>query len=116
VIAGQVNAASGTSVAAPAFAGLVLQLNAALRATKGLENATLGYMNPFLYWAASNYRGAFYDVTDGGNNFGEGNATVCATGYIAARGWDAATGLGVPRVGVLARAAVRYAKLQRGLA
>jgi hypothetical protein len=55
-------------------------------------------------------------VTDGGNNFGEGNATVCATGYIAARGWDAATGLGVPRVGVLARAAVRYAKLQRGLA
>ena len=39
---------SGTSASAPAWAGLVARLNAAVRATPGLENKTMGYMNPFL--------------------------------------------------------------------
>ena len=39
---------SGTSVSTPVFAGLVMQLNAAVRATPGLEDCKLGYINPFL--------------------------------------------------------------------
>lgn len=39
---------AGTSATAPAFAGLVQQLNAAIRATPGLERCNLGFLNPFL--------------------------------------------------------------------
>lgn len=49
VIAGLPTTLYGTSVSAPTFAGVVMQLNAALRATPGLEGARLGYLNPFLY-------------------------------------------------------------------
>ena len=37
---------AGTSVTAPAFAGLVMQLNAAIRAQRGLERCRIGWMNP----------------------------------------------------------------------
>lgn len=63
--------------------------------------------------AKRKYGSAFTDVKLGSNNFGEANATACALGYAAAAGWDAASGLGVPRIDVLAKAAVKYAKLQR---
>jgi hypothetical protein len=34
----------GTSASAPAFAGLVMRLNAAVRATKGYENCRMGFL------------------------------------------------------------------------
>ena len=76
-------------MAAPTFAGLVTQINAAIRATKGLEKKTIGWMNPFLYWAAENYPNAFTDITVGNNawavlNFP--NITLCPLGYPAAKG------------------------------
>jgi hypothetical protein len=47
-LAGVPQAISGTSASAPAFAGLVLHLNAAVRATPGLGHCKLGFLNPFL--------------------------------------------------------------------
>jgi hypothetical protein len=39
---------SGTSASTPNFAGLVMHLNAAVRATPGLEKCKLGFLSPFL--------------------------------------------------------------------
>jgi hypothetical protein len=100
---------------APAFAGLVAELNAAIRATPGLEDKKIGYMNPFLYWAAERYPGAFLDVALGSNQYamdGE-EAASCKQGYAAARGFDAATGLGIPQMSVLQKAAIEYVKGQQ---
>lgn len=113
MVAGAPTVVYGTSVTAPVFAGLVAQLNAAIRATAGLETAKIGYMNPFLYWAAEKYPGAFTDVVYGSSNSMVGSASECAYGYNAAKGWDAATGLGVPSVKVLQQAAIEYVKLQK---
>ena len=46
-----------------------LQINGAIRATPGLEDKTIGYMNPFLYWAAVHYPKAFNDITEGYNGY-----------------------------------------------
>ena len=83
----------GTSVSAPAFAGVVALLN---QATGG----RLGNINPMLYTLASAAPSAFHDL-------GSGNIeVVCAPGadpgcpdgglygYAAAPGYDCATGLG----------------------
>ena len=43
---------------------------------------------------------------------GENNATVCPYGYMARKGWDAVTGLGVPKMNVLIKAAIRYKQQQ----
>lgn len=86
---------AGTSASAPIIAGVVMQLNAAIRATPGLENEKLGYATRFWYWAAENYPNAFTDVVYGGNNF-NGRAAVtenCGVGFQATPGWDAATGI-----------------------
>lgn len=48
VSAGQPSTVYGTSISAPVFAGLVMQLNAAIRATPGLERCKIGYMTPFM--------------------------------------------------------------------
>lgn len=47
-VAGVPGALSGTSASAAAFAELVMHLNAAVRATPGLEHRKLGFLNPFL--------------------------------------------------------------------
>jgi tripeptidyl-peptidase-1 len=104
----------GTSASSPTFAGLVAELNAAIRATPGLENKKIGYMNPFLYWAAEQYEGAFVDVALGSNRYASSdNSAQCTQGYNAVRGWDAATGLGVPQMSVLQKAAVKYVARQQ---
>ncbi|GAX74705.1 hypothetical protein CEUSTIGMA_g2153.t1 [Chlamydomonas eustigma] len=103
---------SGTSVTSPAMAGLVAQLNAYIRATPGLEDKTIGFMNPFLYWAARYYPDAFTDIIHGNNFVYDSNWTKCALGYETAVGWDPVTGLGMPRMSVLQKAAVKYIQLQ----
>jgi len=75
----------GTSASCPVFAGIVAKLNE-IRLQKG--SPALGFLNPFLYQNPS----AFNDVTSGRNS-GTGRVV---TGFPAAIGWDAATGLGTP--------------------
>ena len=75
VVAGEPYAVSGTSVTAPAMAGLVAQLNAAIRATPGFEKKTIGFMNPFLYWAAEKYKDAFIDIKVGSSFSGGTSGT-----------------------------------------
>ncbi|KAM3531475.1 hypothetical protein NHJ13051_000767 [Beauveria bassiana] len=80
---GSSNLMDGTSGSAPAVAAIIALLNDALVAEK---KPPLGFLNPWLYSAKSGLR----DVTHGA-------ATGCnTTGFPAAVGWDAATGLGTP--------------------
>jgi len=51
----------------------------------------LGFLNPFLYQNAD----AFTDIVKGTNAIGRGSVPL-PFGFAAARGWDAATGLGTP--------------------
>ena len=112
VASGQPLMVFGTSITAPTMAGLVAQINGAIRATPGLHKKKIGFMTPFLYWAAKKYPTAFHDITVGYSGYNEANATRCPLGYSAAVGWDAVTGLGVPNIKVLQKAAIKYVKLQ----
>ncbi len=74
----------GTSAAAPlwaAFTGLINEQ----RSDFGLNN-TVGFINPALYTLAQSgdYAGVFHDISDGSDNLK----------YVAAAGYDNATGLG----------------------
>ncbi len=86
----------GTSAGSPQWAGIV-----ALGAQR--VHHRLGLINAGLYPLArsSLYGRTFHDVTRGDNSFtfadASGNA-VTIPGYPAARGWDAATGWGTPKV------------------
>ena len=75
VLSGIPTLVAGTSVTAPVWAGLVARLNAAVRATPGLENRTMGFMNPFLYWAAQRYKDAYVDITLGDGFLYQPNGT-----------------------------------------
>ena len=92
VLDGHVVAIGGTSASTPLFAGLVGLLNEA-RLAKG--GKPLGFLNPFIYQNAD----AFNDVTTGKNN-GCGSTG----GFPAAKGWDAATGVGTPNYQKLLKA------------
>ena len=83
---------SGTSCASPTAAGIFGLLNDR-RASSGKK--PLGFLNPFIYANAA----AFNDITKGKNN-GCGSTS----GFPAAAGWDAATGLGSPNYPKLAAA------------
>lgn len=89
----------GTSASAPAFAGVLAHLNS-VRLEAG--KPPLGWANPFLYSAAAADPAAFFDVTQGDNQY------AFQTGFSATTGWDAVTGLGSPNTGVLARLAAEY--------
>ncbi len=81
---------SGTSCAAPTFAGIVASLNDVLL-NKGMK--TLGFLNPLLYMQLQGK--GFFDVTDGSNGgFG-------CKGFNAVSGWDPASGWGNPNFGLL---------------
>jgi subtilase family serine protease len=75
----------GTSIGSAAWSGLV-----ALADQSGHER--LGQINASLYGAAkSKTHGGFHDVITGNNSF------MGITGFSAAPGWDATTGLGSPQ-------------------
>ncbi|KAL1875893.1 hypothetical protein Daus18300_003084 [Diaporthe australafricana] len=97
---------AGTSAAAPIWAGMVGQVNAALIAQ---NKAPMGFINPWLYGAGLS---AMNDVTTGASigcngksGFGEtlppelGAKIVPNASWPAVTGWDAVTGLGSPDVG-----------------
>ena len=77
----------GTSVAAPTVAALVALADAS--PTCGGDR--IGFLNPFLYRAATrSYAANFNDVTSGSNGFG------AVAGFAAGPGYDMASGLGTP--------------------
>ncbi len=81
---------SGTSCAAPTFAGIVSILND-VRLNKGMK--TLGFLNPLLYTKLKGK--GFFDVTKGSNGH------FFCEGFTAVPGWDPASGWGNPNFGLL---------------
>lgn len=77
----------GTSASTPQWAGIVAL-------TDQMGGRRLGSINTRLYHIGMSeaYSSAFHDVTLGNNSF------HAITGFSAAPGWDATTGLGSPRV------------------
>jgi subtilase family serine protease len=89
----------GTSLGAPAFAGMVALFDQAA------GNRRLGYLNSALYRIAQNanlYAQNFHDITQGNNTFlfqngnGQNTQVQQITGFDSRTGWDAPTGLGTP--------------------
>jgi len=98
-------AVGGTSVGAPAFAGIVALLN------QETGSHGLGNINPTLYSLAASTPGAFHDVTTGNNIVPCTQGTTgCPTaapfqyGFSAGTGYDLVTGLGSVDVTNLATA------------
>jgi subtilase family serine protease len=93
----------GTSLGAPAFAGVLALLNQAVSAAAPGASAGLGNPNPILYALAQNpaFGPAFHDITTGDNIVpcAPGSPDCPSTppyqfGYAAGPGYDQATGLG----------------------
>lgn len=82
---------SGTSAAAPIWAGILSIINAH-QMNKG--RPPVGFVNPLLYHMAVKWPSAFVDITKGRISCGES-----CRAYAATKGWDAASGLGAPNVG-----------------
>ncbi|KAL7936480.1 DHS-like NAD/FAD-binding domain-containing protein [Trichoderma chlorosporum] len=82
----------GTSASAPVFASMIALINdARMRAGKG----PLGYLNEHLY--SNKVKGVLQDITSGKSISCVFNDTDVPGGWPAAKGWDAITGLGVPK-------------------
>lgn len=83
----------GTSAAAPTWAAIFALADAS---TGCAATGPIGFANPALYAiAASDYAGAFHDVTSGGNDLTGANPGD----YVAVPGYDLASGLGTPIAG-----------------
>ena len=81
----------GTSAGSPQWAGLVALANQ-------LQGGRVGFLNDRLYgWSTSATlrNRLFHDITTGNNAFGS------ISGFAAAPGWDAATGVGSPKANTL---------------
>ncbi len=88
----------GTSVASPAFAGVVALLNHYLTAQGPLAQPGLGNINPDLYRLAQSSSGIFHDVTAGNNQVpcvqASSGCVDGLVGYSAGPGYDLTTGWG----------------------
>jgi uncharacterized protein (TIGR03437 family) len=91
-------AVGGTSAPTPVFAGVVALLNHSLVAKGNLPQPGLGNINPLLYRLAQATTDVFHDVTAGNNQIPcEQGSPACVdgqAGYVAAPGYDLASGLG----------------------
>lgn len=109
-LGGRTAYASGTSAAAPAFAGFIALLSD-VRLRQGLS--PLGFLNPLIYNIGISHPDGFNDVTEG-NNPGCGTLGFNVSAWIMTRnvmsmlictqatvGWDPVTGLGTPNFGKL---------------
>jgi subtilase family serine protease len=93
----------GTSEGAPAWAGIVADLDQK-------AGFAIGFLNPTLYALGAIhalYPAVLHDVTVGDN------AQAPIAGYSAGAGWDAATGWGTPNLGQFAQAFLRQASAHR---
>ena len=97
-----VDPATGTSAAAPFWAGLMALADQ-------LAHRHLGFINPAIYRIARSplYHAAFRDTTTGDNTFAFPPTTII--GYQAAPGWDPVTGWGNADAEVLVPLLARYA-------
>jgi tripeptidyl-peptidase-1 len=82
----------GTSASAPTFAAVISLLNN-IRLQNG--KPTLGFLNPWIYQTAAKNPTAFFDVTQGNNQY------LCCPGFYTAPGYDPVTGVGTPNFEVL---------------
>ncbi|KAJ7264075.1 peptidase S8/S53 domain-containing protein [Mycena haematopus] len=82
---------SGTSGAAPTVASIITLVNDARLAA---GKSPVGFINPAIY--SPHFAGAFNDIVDGTSQGCKG----CG-GFQAVPGWDAASGVGTPNLGVL---------------
>ncbi len=89
---------NGTSQATPLMAGAIALLSARERAA---GRPPLGFVNPWLYKTAKKRKSAFFDVRVGTNEL-----YPQAGGYKARKGYDLASGLGVPNFATL----MKYSK------
>jgi subtilase family serine protease len=90
----------GTSAGSPQWSALTAIADQAAGHDYGFINAALYKIGQ----NASDYAGAFNDVTSGNNSaqeFDSSNNPVTITGFDAGTGWDADTGLGSPKAGGL---------------
>ncbi len=97
---GSATVVGGTSVGAPAMAGLVALLNQYVVSQALQSGPGLGNINPLLYSLAQTSPAAFHDIT-AGNNFitasclvRQRNCQPTSIGYSAGAGYDQVTGLG----------------------
>ena len=98
----------GTSVPAPAFAGIAALLNQSVVQSGSQTSAGLGNINPKLYSLAQTDAGVFHDIATGDNivtvvscTRRVRNCNSSAVGFSATAGYDQATGLGSLDVGAL---------------
>jgi kumamolisin len=100
VFGGRDGQVGGTSAATPVWAATIALINQDMK-KKGLRE--VGFANPALYWMGDNLPKLsprpFHDITSGNN-----------LGYIAAPGWDFATGWGSMDAAGLDSAWTRYLK------
>jgi hypothetical protein len=81
---------SGTSCAAPLWAGFAALVN---EQATGMNNLPAGFLNPAIYalGTSSNYAACFNDITNGDNTW-----PGCTNVYFAVPGYDLCTGWGTP--------------------
>jgi subtilase family serine protease len=101
---GILTGATGTSAAAPLWAGLVALADQ-------FAGRPLGFVDPAIYRIARGpaYRAAFHDVTTGNNTFVLKRPATRVAGYQAAPGWDPVTGWGSPDAQILVPLLALYA-------
>ncbi|KIM47038.1 hypothetical protein M413DRAFT_268272 [Hebeloma cylindrosporum] len=93
---GAISIDSGTSGATPTVASIITLVNDA-RISAGKK--PVGFINPTIYSPA--FANAFNDIVDGTSQGCKGLQGDRGGGFKATKGWDAATGLGTPNLGVL---------------
>ena len=97
---------SGTSVAAPIWAGLIARLNEVAIARTG---SPLGFVNALFHAMAAAQPSTFNDIALGNNICPQNNAACVSAvnkssstncqGFMSTVGWDPVTGLGSPNIG-----------------
>jgi hypothetical protein len=87
---------AGTSAAAPLAAAAFAVINAKLRAA---HRPLLGPVDGLLYWLRRHRPSTIFDVVSGNNSY-----TAKVPGHRARRGYDLASGLGVPLFDRIVRA------------
>jgi len=87
----------GTSAGSPQWAAIIAIVDQ-------LAHHRMGNINLALYVLARLPASAnpFHDIADGSNNSVTDDAGTAITGFTAVRGYDMATGLGTPNIGVIA--------------
>jgi subtilase family serine protease len=103
----------GTSLGAPAIAGMTALFNQA-------AGQRLGFLNNALYRISEDagaYAEAFHDIQSGNNPFvfkDDNDRLVFVDGFNAAPGWDPPTGVGTPNASGLAKHLAKFIKPNDG--